>query len=640
MAFIPIQGPTILAGQSLSEAIDLREGAIVRVAMPMAWEATNVPLTFQFSADGVNFRDLYFTDGKEVALNVVPGATILIPDTWSLQFGYVKFRSGTSSRPTNQSADRRFYVVAVPQGGGGGGGVPGPTGPQGLQGDPGPQGTQGPQGPAGSDGPQGPIGADGVQGPQGLQGSPGAEGAQGPSGPPGPPGTQGAAGVDGSPGTPGPPGPQGVEGPAGPLGPQGTQGTIGPQGAPGPSSDTWGFTYNNAATEPPASQQIRFNNTDLQAATLVWLDHRDLDGVDVANYLSLINVDDELYTQDKNDSTAYDIFTATSVPVNKGTYTEIGIVWARGSPTHLVNNQASILSLVRKGSVGAQGPEGPIGPIGPAGPQGIQGIQGPPGAEGPQGPQGPVGPSGPPGADGAQGAAGPQGLQGLQGPQGTQGATGSQGIQGPQGIPGPVAVSADAGNTATLGTDSKIFVPVFPAGSNATPTMNGVAAAGVATTWSRNDHVHPSDTSKLSKAGVINASNAAAGEIGEVLSTSVTTGVAMASGVTVNIATLPLTPGDWEVSGQMIFNPGTNLTIMAAAISLTSATLPTAAQLAAGTGSMQQLRATFAGSAAEFLQTGSTRVNVSANTNVFLVASVTGTGTWTGTGFIRARRAR
>ena len=209
-----------------------------------------------------------------------------------------------------------------------------------------------------------------------------------------------------------------------------------------------------------------------------------------------------------------------------------------------------------------------------------------------------------------------------------------------QGPPGPTAVSADAGNTATLGGDSKIFVPTLPPASNATPTMNGVAAMGVATAWARGDHVHPSDTSRMAKVGVTDGSNAAAGEIGEVLSTSITTGVTMTSGAAKDIGSRSLPPGDYEVSGQVVFNPGTNLTVMAAAISLTSNTLPTAAQLAAGTGAMQQLRATFASSAAEFLQTGMTRVSVSATTTVYLVGMVTGTGGWTTTGFIRARRVR
>lgn len=41
---------------------------------------------------------------------------------------------------------------------------------------------------------------------------------------------------------------------------------------------------------------------------------------------------------------------------------------------------------------------------------------------------------------------------------------------------------------------------VFPAGTG-TPAMDGAAAVGVANTWSRSDHVHPSDTSRLALAG-------------------------------------------------------------------------------------------------------------------------------------------
>jgi hypothetical protein len=213
-------------------------------------------------------------------------------------------------------------------------------------------------------------------------------------------------------------------------------------------------------------------------------------------------------------------------------------------------------------------------------------------------------------------------------------------VQGPQGIPGPTAVSANANNTATLGTDNLIFVPLAPGSSNANPTMNGTAAPGIATVWSRGDHVHPSDTSRMARAGTVAADQAAAGTIGEVLSTSITTGVALVSGTAKDVGTLSLPAGDYDVSAQLIFNPGTNLTIMAAAVSLTSNTLPTAAQLAAGTGAMQQLRATFAGSAAEMLQSGICRVNVSATTTIYMVAMVTGTGSWTATGFISARRRR
>ncbi|MCP4124439.1 MAG: tail fiber domain-containing protein [Bacteroidetes bacterium] len=60
---------------------------------------------------------------------------------------------------------------------------------------------------------------------------------------------------------------------------------------------------------------------------------------------------------------------------------------------------------------------------------------------------GPIGPTGPTGADGMDGAAG------------APGATGAQGIQGIQGPAGPTVVSADGGNSATLGTDGFIYVP-------------------------------------------------------------------------------------------------------------------------------------------------------------------------------------
>jgi hypothetical protein len=43
--------------------------------------------------------------------------------------------------------------------------------------------------------------------------------------------------------------------------------------------------------------------------------------------------------------------------------------------------------------------------------------------------------------------------------------------------------------------------PAIPAPSSTTPAMDGTAAIGAGTTYARNDHVHPSDTSRLSTAG-------------------------------------------------------------------------------------------------------------------------------------------
>jgi hypothetical protein len=111
-----------------------------------------------------------------------------------------------------------------------------------------------------------------------------------------------------------------------------------------------------------------------------------------------------------------------------------------------------------KGVAGPQGPQGEPGPVGPAGADstvpGPQGPQGEPGPEGPAGADstvpGPEGPQGPPGADST--VPGPQGDPGPAGPEGPEGPV------GPVGPAGPTAVSADAGNGATLGSDGLIYV--------------------------------------------------------------------------------------------------------------------------------------------------------------------------------------
>jgi len=73
---------------------------------------------------------------------------------------------------------------------------------------------------------------------------------------------------------------------------------------------------------------------------------------------------------------------------------------------------------------------------------------------------------------------GPQGVQGDQGLQGVKGDTGPQGVPGPQGIQGPP------------GTDGQ------GAPGTAPPIMDSVATVGVSTLFSRQDHIHPSDTSR------------------------------------------------------------------------------------------------------------------------------------------------
>ena len=55
--------------------------------------------------------------------------------------------------------------------------------------------------------------------------------------------------------------------------------------------------------------------------------------------------------------------------------------------------------------------------------------------------------------------------------------------------------------TVQSSTPAWTALPAIPAASTTTPIMNGTAAIGSAGTWAQADHVHPTDTSKLSLAG-------------------------------------------------------------------------------------------------------------------------------------------
>jgi hypothetical protein len=403
----------------------------------------------------------------------------------------------------------QLMITAVGGGVGGGGGEgsvgpqgpAGPRGPIGPKGDTGPAGPTGPQGPAGTNGkdgavgpagPQGPIGETGVQGPAGADGAEGPAGATGPQGPAGmginlkghvptvadlPTGaTQGDTYVvdqDGNAytwsetdaqyidigqivGPQGETGPQGSQGIQGEVGPKGDTGAEGPQG---PKGDTG----------PAGADGVAGPKGDTGAAG------------------------------------------ADGVAGPKGDTGDVGPQGPEGVQ--------GIPGL--QGPAGADGKDGAEGPMGPKGDLGPQGDVGAKGDIGNTGPQGEVGPVGPAGADGEVGPAGPQGevgpkgdqgdqgipglgitfkgrvatvgdlpatatqgdmyiidstgdawvwddgaaafenagpIVGPTGPQGEAGAAGATGPEGPQGPAGPTAVSADADNTATLGTDGFLYV--------------------------------------------------------------------------------------------------------------------------------------------------------------------------------------
>ena len=107
-----LNGPTIAAGESLSDAVDCSGGQLVRITMPADWN--DAVLTFQFSTDGVFFNDMFGLDGYEVGVpEVVPGSGVILPGDVGRAIAFIKFRSGTRGNPVAQDEDRVFAVTIL-----------------------------------------------------------------------------------------------------------------------------------------------------------------------------------------------------------------------------------------------------------------------------------------------------------------------------------------------------------------------------------------------------------------------------------------------------------------------------------------------------------------------------------------------
>lgn len=141
--------------------------------------------------------------------------------------------------------------------------------------------------------------------------------------------------------------------------------------------------------------------------------------------------------------------------------------------------------------------------------------------------------------------------------------------------------------------------------------------------------------------------NAIAGDVGELITSTVASAsaVSLTSTTAANVTSISLTAGDWDVDGVVDFNlaASTNVTVYNAAISLTSATLPTQP----GGSGLGTDPITVINQAAQVpgglvvVATPTVRVSLAATTTVYLVASSTFTvSTNAAYGTIRARRVR
>jgi hypothetical protein len=137
--------------------------------------------------------------------------------------------------------------------------------------------------------------------------------------------------------------------------------------------------------------------------------------------------------------------------------------------------------------------------------------------------------------------------------------------------------------------------------------------------------------------GIANASAAPAGDVGEFVSDSVTSAVALTSATSADIASIALSAGDWDVwasFGTVVTSA--SQTLISAWINTVSATEPSPPN-----GGAFLSRGIAAGETTnQFSPVGMMQISAPGPTTVFLSANVSFTGTVAGIGFIGARRRR
>ena len=133
--------------------------------------------------------------------------------------------------------------------------------------------------------------------------------------------------------------------------------------------------------------------------------------------------------------------------------------------------------------------------------------------------------------------------------------------------------------------------------------------------------------------GVVDASSAAAGKLGEVLTATSAADVNLTNNVAASLISLTLTPGDWDVQGVFYTSPtGATISTIAGAISTTNSAVDAFPY---------KVQKTVSIVVTEHVQAPYRRFNVSANTTIYLTVSANFMGgTVVGRGYLSARRVR
>lgn len=190
--------------------------------------------------------------------------------------------------------------------------------------------------------------------------------------------------------------------------------------------------------------------------------------------------------------------------------------------------------------------------------------------------------------------------------------------------------SFDGTADATLGATGSL--PITKGGTGAGDAATARANLGAAASGSNGDITALTGLSG-GISGHTDGAAAAAGIVGEVLSAATSSAVSVTSGALLNVLSLSLPAGEYELESALLVTNSGNVTALSFGVSSTSGVLPSnwydlysiTTTLAAGASSRQGM---------------SRRLRLSATTTVYLVAQATFTGTCTAQGYIRAMRVR
>jgi hypothetical protein len=105
------------------------------------------------------------------------------------------------------------------------------------------------------------------------------------------------------------------------------------------------YTFSTKTTAPPNSGSVALDNLVQSSATKIWLHDLNGDSVDVGKFLATIKAGQELYIQDKADSTFYQHYTVSAAAIPSGIYYEVPVTFLDGGGT-LSNNARVVVALL------------------------------------------------------------------------------------------------------------------------------------------------------------------------------------------------------------------------------------------------------------------------------------------------------